>query len=267
MWPAKQKTSLEDLRTNVEVLLHEVSSSMSDTISDTSSFSEMVDKSFNKLEKVEDNSLSIEEVMVVIRQLVAESHEIRHSTKFLNSQLTNASEEISRLKNQLAEVQQDALFDGLSNLYNRRAFDKDLSSLIASNQAMTLIMLDIDHFKSFNDNYGHLFGDTVLKAIARRLQQSCRDGICAYRFGGEEFALIVPNKSLRIARQYADTLRRMIEKLRIRDKRSGTQVHSITASFGVAEFEPGDTPEALINKADKQLYEAKQLGRNRVMPI
>ncbi|NMU75721.1 GGDEF domain-containing protein, partial [Vibrio parahaemolyticus] len=110
------------------------------------------------------------------------------------------------------------------------------------------IMLDIDHFKSFNDNYGHLFGDTVLKAIARRLQQSCRDGICAYRFGGEEFALIVPNKSLRIARQYADTLRRMIEKLRIRDKRSGTQVHSITASFGVAEFEPGDTPEALINK-------------------
>ncbi|MGI3062872.1 GGDEF domain-containing protein [Vibrio diabolicus] len=264
---SKAETSLEDLRTNVEVLLHEVSSSMSDTLSDTSSFSEMVDKSFNKLEKVEDNSLSIEEVMVVIRQLVTESHEIRHSTKFLNSQLTNASEEISRLKNQLAEVQQDALFDGLSNLYNRRAFDKDLSSLIASNQAMTLIMLDIDHFKSFNDNYGHLFGDTVLKAIARRLQQSCRDGICAYRFGGEEFALIVPNKSLRIARQYADTLRRMIEKLRIRDKRSGTQVHSITASFGVAEYEVDDTPEALVNKADKQLYEAKQLGRNRVMPI
>ncbi|MDF5688412.1 GGDEF domain-containing protein, partial [Vibrio parahaemolyticus] len=73
---SKAETSLEDLRTNVEVLLHEVSSSMSDTISDTSSFSEMVDKSFNKLEKVEDNSLSIEEVMVVIRQLVAESHEI-----------------------------------------------------------------------------------------------------------------------------------------------------------------------------------------------
>ncbi|MEF1188262.1 GGDEF domain-containing protein [Vibrio parahaemolyticus] len=264
---SRAETSLEDLKTNVEVLLHEVSSSMSDTLSDTSSFSEMVDKSFNKLEKVEDNSLSIEEVMVVIRQLVSESHEIRHSTKFLNRQLTNASEEISRLKNQLAEVQKDALFDGLSNLYNRRAFDTDLSMLINANQAMTLILLDIDHFKAFNDNYGHLFGDTVLKAIARRLQQSCRDGVSAYRFGGEEFALIVPNKSLRIARQYADTLRRMIEKLRVRDKRSGTQVHSITASFGVAEFEVGDTVDSLVNKADKQLYEAKQLGRNRVMPI
>jgi diguanylate cyclase len=240
---------------------------MTDTITDTSSFSDMVDKSFNKLEKVEDSSLSIEEVMNVVRQLVVESREIRHSTKFLNSQLTNASEEISRLKNQLAEVQKDALFDGLSKLYNRRAFDNDLRMLIDSKQAMTLIMLDIDHFKAFNDNYGHLFGDTVIKAIARRLQQSCRDGISAYRFGGEEFAVIVPNKSLRISRQYADTLRRMIEKLRVRDKRSGSQVHSITASFGVAEFEIGDTPESLVNKADKQLYEAKQLGRNRVMPL
>ncbi len=263
----RAETSLEDLRTNVEVLLNEVSSSMSDTLSDTSSFSEMVDKSFNKLEKVQDNNLSIEEVMNVVRQLVAESHEIRHSTKFLNHQLTNASEEIARLKHQLAEVQKDALFDGLSSLYNRRAFDADLVSLVEANQAMSLVMLDIDHFKEFNDSYGHLFGDNVLKSIARRLQQSCRDGACAYRFGGEEFALILPNKSLRIARQYADTLRRMIEKLRVKDKRTGSQVHSITASFGVAEFQPGDTADSLVNKADKQLYDAKQLGRNRVMPI
>ncbi len=95
---SKAETSLEELKTNVEVLLGEVSSSMSDTITDTSSFSDMVDKSFNKLEKVEDNSLSIEEVMNVVRQLVVESREIRHSTQFLNSQLTTASEEISRLK-------------------------------------------------------------------------------------------------------------------------------------------------------------------------
>ena len=122
-------------------------------------------------------------------------------------------------------------------------------------------------FKEFNDCYGHLFGDSVLKSIARRLQQSSRDGTCAYRFGGEEFALIVPNKSLRIARQYADMLRRMIEKLRVKDKRTGSQVHSITASFGVAEFEPGETADSLVSKADKQLYDAKQLGRNRVMPI
>ncbi len=263
----KAESSLEDLRTNVELLLNEVSSSMSDTLSDTSTFSKKVDKSFSKLEKVQNSNLSIEDVMSVVRQLVSESHEIRHSTKFLNYQLTNAGKEISRLKSQLAEVQKDALFDGLSNLYNRRAFDTDLASLIEANQKMSLVMLDIDHFKAFNDNYGHLFGDNVIKSIARRLQQSCRDGACAYRFGGEEFALILPNKSLRIARQYADTLRRMVEKLRVTDKRNGSQVDVITASFGVAEFEPGDTASCLVYKADKQLYDAKQLGRNRVMPL
>ncbi|EDP57393.1 GGDEF domain-containing protein [Vibrio sp. AND4] len=264
---SKAETSLEELKTNVELLLGEVSSSMSDTITDTSYFSELIDRSFNKLEKVEDHSLSIEEVMSVVRQLVSESREIRHSTQFLNSQLTTAGKEISRLKCQLAQVQKDALFDGLSNLYNRRAFDNDLQMLIDNSQSMTLVLLDIDHFKGFNDNYGHLFGDTVIKAIARRLQQSCRDGISAYRFGGEEFALIVPNKSIRIGRQYADTLRRIIEKLRVRDKRSGSQVQNITASFGVAEYEVGDTLDSLVTKADKQLYEAKQLGRNRVMPL
>lgn len=263
----KAETNLDDLKTNIEVLLNEASRSMSDTLSDTSSFSDMVDKSFNKLEKVQNSNLSIEEVMNVVRQLVTESHEIRHSTQFLSHQLTNASAEISRLKDQLAEVQKDALFDGLSRLYNRRAFDADLTSLVEANQAMSLVMLDIDHFKDFNDNYGHLFGDNVVKSVARRLQQSCRDGACAYRFGGEEFAVIMPNKSLRLARQYADALRRMIEKLRVKDKRTGSQVHSITASFGVAEFEPGDTAESLVHKADKQLYDAKQLGRNRVMPL
>ena len=227
----------------------------------------LVDKNFSKLEKVEDEGLSIEEVMGVIRELVSESREIRHSTRFLSSQLNNASTEISRLKEQLAEVQKDALFDGLSSLYNRRAFNNDLRALVNAEQNISLILLDIDHFKSFNDNYGHLFGDTVIRAIAKRLQMSCREGITAYRFGGEEFALIVPNKSLRIARQFAESLRRNVEKLKVKDKRSGKQVENITASFGVAEWKAGETPDDFIDRTDKLLYEAKQLGRNRVMPL
>ncbi|EIT7026576.1 GGDEF domain-containing protein [Vibrio vulnificus] len=264
---SKAETSMKELRSNIEVLLLEVASSMTDTIADTSSFSTLVDKNFSKLEKVEDEGLSIEEVMGVIRELVTESREIRHSTRFLTSQLNNASNEISRLKEQLAEVQRDALFDGLSTLYNRRAFDSDLKALVNAQQNLSLILLDIDHFKTFNDNYGHLFGDSVIRAIAKRLQTSCREGIAAYRFGGEEFALIVPNKSLRIARQYAESLRRTIEKLKVKDKRSGQQVENISASFGVAELKPDETSESLIERADKLLYEAKQLGRNRVMPL
>lgn len=264
---SKSETTINDLRENLELLVSEVSSSMTDTLTDTSAFSEMIDKSFEDLSQVDNNSMSIDDVMSLVRQLVSESKNIRHSTQFLNSQLNAATSEISKLKSQLVEVQKDALFDSLTSLYNRRSFNKDLTMLCESNQALCLVLLDIDHFKTFNDTYGHLFGDTVLKGIARKLKMTCRDGISAYRFGGEEFAMIIPNKSLRIARQIADTQRRSLEKLSIKDRRSGKQVGNITASFGVAELQEGESAESIIERADKLLYEAKALGRNRVMPL
>lgn len=264
---SRTETDMRELRNNIEILINEVANSMSDTLSDTSQFSQLIDKSFQNLERVEDQAMSMDEVMTVIRQLVAESREIRHSTRFLNNQLETASKEISLLKSQLAEVQQDALFDALTSLYNRRAFDSDIHTLCRSEQKMCLILADIDHFKSFNDTYGHLFGDTVIKGIARRLQLSCRDGIQAYRFGGEEFALIVPNKALRIARQFGESLRRSVEKLSVKDRRTSELVGNITISMGVAELQPGESAESLIERTDQLLYEAKDLGRNRVMPI
>ncbi len=264
---SKSETTINELRQNVELLVHEISSSMDDTLSDTSAFSQVIDKSFANLEKVQNENLSIDEAMGVIRQLVSESKDIRHSTQFLNQQLNSASQEISRLKSQLAQVHKAALFDSLSGLYNRRAFDDDLASLMQSEQSLSLIFLDIDHFKVFNDEYGHLFGDTVIRAIAKRLQKSCQAGITAYRYGGEEFALLVPHKSLRVARQFAEMLRTSIEKLNVKDRRTSEQVSSITASFGVAEKMPKDTAESLVERADRKLYEAKKMGRNRVMPF
>ncbi|GAB2648699.1 GGDEF domain-containing protein [Vibrio panuliri] len=263
----QSETKLSDLRANIEILVNEVASSMNDTLNDTSQFSAMIDKSFKNLERVEDESMSLDDVMAVVRQLVDESRDIRHSTSFLSNQLNTASKEISRLKNQLAEVQRDALFDSLSGLYNRRSFDNDVHTLCQSGQNFCLILADIDHFKHYNDSYGHLFGDSVIRGLARRLQSSCRDGITAYRFGGEEFAIIVPNRSLRVARQFAESLRRAVEKLSIKDRRSGKQVGNITASFGVTERHEDECAEPLIERTDQLLYEAKQLGRNRVMPV
>ncbi|QIA65200.1 diguanylate cyclase [Vibrio astriarenae] len=261
------ETDINELRASVELMVSELKSSMTDTLKDTNDFSETISNSFSELERIDKENLSFDEVMLVVRDLVKNSREIRHSTCFLNNQLTSASDEISRLKEQLAKVQQDALFDCLSNLYNRRAFDSDIKALCEGKQPMSLVLLDIDHFKNFNDEFGHLLGDMVIKAIAKRLNTACRDGINAYRFGGEEFALVIPNKSLRIARQFAESLRRSIEKLVLKDRRSGNTVNNITASFGVSEFQETDSPDSLIARADRLLYEAKQLGRNRVMPL
>ncbi len=105
----KAETNINQLRANVEVLLGEISSSMSDTLSDTSSFANVIDKSFKDLERVEQDNLSIEEVMTVIRRLVSDSKDIRHSTNFLNNQLHAATLEISRLKEPLAKVQKDSM--------------------------------------------------------------------------------------------------------------------------------------------------------------
>ncbi len=264
---SKTESDVQQLRQSLERMLTEVSHSMNDTLANTNDFQLKIDKSFSSLERVEDEGLSFDEVMGLVRNLMIESKDIRHTTQFLNSQLSVASGEIEQLKEQLTQFQQDALYDGLSNLLNRRAFDRDLAAYCSSEAPFSLIILDIDHFKNYNDQFGHLFGDSVIKSLAKRLQSSCRDGISVYRFGGEEFAFIVPNKSLRLAIRFAESVRTALEKLTIRDRRSGKQVDSITASFGVAEFQAGEQAKDIVDRADIQLYEAKRLGRNRVLPI
>ncbi|EKO3605666.1 GGDEF domain-containing protein [Vibrio metschnikovii] len=264
---SKAETTVSELRANMEILASEVASSMSDTMTDTRAFEAIIDKSFCDLERVEKEDLSLEEVMGVIRQLVSESRDIRHSTRFLNNQLKTACDEISKLRSQLAEVQKDALFDPLCGLYNRRAFNNDLLAMLHAQQALSIILLDIDHFKSYNDDFGHLFGDSVLRAIAKRIQGNCREAMTAYRFGGEEFVILLPNMTLRSARQFAESVRRSIEKLSVRDRRSGQQIGNITASFGVAEYQSLEAADTLVDRADKMLYQAKNLGRNRVMPL
>lgn len=264
----KATVDLTHLKTNLEALVTEVSSSMTDAISDTSDFSKILSKSFDDISSSIDanNNPTLDEVMPLIQELVDDANDIRHSTDFIHNQLKNASDEISRLKTQLAKVQCNAMFDSLTSIYNRGAFDTDLTMFCDAKQPMSLIFLDIDHFKKFNDDLGHLFGDTILKGIAQRLKQACKGGISAYRFGGEEFALIVPNKSLRVARQMAEAVRLSVEKMAITDRKTGNKMGNVTASFGVAEFAEGDTYEDLVGRADKQLYDAKRTGRNRVMP-
>lgn len=128
-------------------------------------------------------------------------------------------------------------------------------------------MLDIDKFKIFNDSYGHQLGDQVLKAVSRRLKESCREQMQAYRFGGEEFAIILVNKNHSTARQHAETLRRSIERISVLDRRNGERINTITASFGIAEKSRAETAEEVICRADTFLNDAKKLGRNRVLPL
>ncbi|MEH6462436.1 MAG: GGDEF domain-containing protein [Shewanella psychromarinicola] len=260
--------NVREMRKNLDAMVCELSQSLKDTNSDTETFQTQIDKDFKKLSNLENQGFSLEQVIGIVRNIVKESSSIRSSTVSFTEQLQKAQSEIDTLKTRLAESEKDMLFDALTNVLNRRAFNDDIEAQISSDPAGTcLILIDIDHFKIFNDNFGHQLGDLVLKTVAKRTQEACRDGIKLYRFGGEEFAIIVPSSQFRVARQLAEAIRRALEKLSVKDRRNDKVIDSITASFGVAEWKPKQNVSQLIGATDTLLYEAKRLGRNRVMPI
>ena len=266
----EREQEIKQLRANLDTMTNELSSSLHDTINDTNEFDRMLNKCFSELSAVDDEGFSIERTLSALRELVKESREVRSSTRHFKSQLHEAQAEISQLREVLLETQHEAMYDCLTGLLNRRVFDKELETFCSNpslNRHFAILIIDIDNFKTFNDDYGHQLGDQVLKAIAKRIADSCHDGEQAFRYGGEEFVLILPQKQFTVARQNAESIRRAIERLSIRDKRTGKLIDNISVSIGVSENKVGDSLQDIITRADLQLYEAKRLGRNRVMPL
>jgi diguanylate cyclase (GGDEF)-like protein len=155
--------------------------------------------------------------------------------------------------------------DPLTSLLNRRGFNQQATTLWSSSERkprpLALIMLDLDHFKGLNDQYGHDFGDLALQAVAKLLEGTCRNGDLMARWGGEEFLLLLPETGLPEARALAERLRLAIQALAL--QASGQPVR-LSCSFGVAERTQQEHLEHLINEADRRMYIAKQSGRNRV---
>ncbi|WP_027331115.1 diguanylate cyclase [Marinimicrobium agarilyticum] len=160
------------------------------------------------------------------------------------------------------QMQRLAITDVLTGLYNRMRTDETLDVEIERQKRypapLTLILMDIDHFKAVNDGHGHNRGDEVLVEVSRLLSQRVRRTDCLGRWGGEEFLLVCPNTSLESARQLADELRRAVAY-----QNFGVEV-DITLSLGVAQYTAGDSRESLLERADAAMYNAKQEGRNRV---
>ncbi len=158
-----------------------------------------------------------------------------------------------------------ALKDPLTGVNNRASMDAYLKHEILVSErhknAMSLIMLDIDLFKSINDTFGHVVGDVVLRAVANTIVKCTRDSDVVFRYGGEEFVVILTNTEGAGADFLAERIRQSVAALDIDVLANHT---SITVSAGVAQFRPGDSPISLLSRADSRLYAAKKLGRNRV---
>jgi len=194
-------------------------------------------------------------------QLLAQNEELER----VYQQLQQAHLELATLNAELVEANralaQAAVTDGLTGLQNHRAFQEALHSAVQMaerlQQPLSLIMMDIDHFKQFNDTFGHPAGDELLRQVAQVLRESARAYDVAARYGGEEFALLLPNTALEQAVQVAERLRQQIRALE--------NPHApISASFGVATYRRGTSPATLLHEADTALYRAKHSGRDQV---
>jgi diguanylate cyclase len=210
-----------------------------------------------------------EQVKAIAETLLASTRQMRNTNKALQDRLSRSKSEISNLHQSLEAIRAESLTDPLTGLGNRKHFDQSIEAAVqaalAIGEPLSLMMFDIDHFKSFNDNYGHLTGDQVLRLVGMSLKQTIKGQDITARYGGEEFAVVLPNTALRQALTVADHIRRAVMAKELKKKSSGEILGRVTISVGVSMLKPGDDTDALIERADACLYAAKRNGRNRVI--
>ncbi|MDE1147474.1 MAG: GGDEF domain-containing protein [Azospirillaceae bacterium] len=211
---------------------------------------------------------TLEQLRGVVTAMTEHARRVAARNQFLQTQLSNSTREIETMRRDLDTVRREAMTDALTELANRKQFDQALREAAANamehGQPMCLAMIDIDFFKKFNDEHGHVVGDQVLKLVARTLKDTVRGRDTAARFGGEEFAIILPDTGLEEALVFAERTRVTIANRRIVKRTTGTAIGNITLSVGVARYEPGESLVRLIQRADEALYRAKHEGRNQV---
>ena len=218
--------------------------------------------------RVQLQGADVDRGVAVIAELVAATETMIARTDDLEAKLAAATKELTGLRSALDEARRVSLVDTLTGLPNRKAIDQKLAAEVtaadAGGRPLALGFCDIDHFKRLNDQFGHSAGDEVLRLVGSALSRAVADIGFAGRWGGEEFAVLLPGLSAEQAGALLDRFRRTLAARIIRARGSGHEIGQITVSIGVAELRPGETAESLFARSDKALYDAKTSGRNRV---
>jgi diguanylate cyclase len=210
---------------------------------------------------------SPDDLRLLVSSLISATREMEQRTRSLEGELQRSSEQVRDLRSTLDDVRKESLTDPLTGIANRKAFDDAVHAVVSEGggEAVTLLLCDIDHFKKFNDSFGHQTGDQVLRLVASCLAENVKGRDTAARYGGEEFAVLLRGTGLDAATRVADQIRQTVESKKLVKKSTGEVLGSITISLGVAEFAPGEPAETVIRRADACLYGAKSHGRNLVV--
>ena len=248
----------------LQAVMDQVSRYLNDHNGDMDSFGHTLDNISSAIGR----SQPVDKVRALVADLVKETQSMAKRNYTLESRLGRIATEVTELRENLQAVQREALTDALTGIPNRKFFDARLQEAareaLNEGEALSLVLCDIDHFKRFNDNYGHQIGDQVLRLVARTLSDSVKGRDTPARFGGEEFAIILPRTNLQQAAIVADQIRNGISRRRFVGKDTRDDYGGVTLSFGVAQYRANEELSELVRRADAALYHAKHEGRNRV---
>jgi diguanylate cyclase len=202
----------------------------------------------------------------IVEAVLLATNDVQQENAKLGHRLKQSHQQIFELQEHLTAIRTQALTDPLTGLANRRHFDERLADALVEAErnasALSLLIADVDHFKTFNDTHGHLLGDQVLRLVASVLTQNTKGQDLVSRYAGDEFAVILPNTNLREAITVAENFRKAITSREIIKRATGEHLGRVTLSIGIAQRHAGETAQALIEAADTCLYAAKKAGRN-----
>ncbi|MGL5361499.1 MAG: GGDEF domain-containing protein [Bosea sp. (in: a-proteobacteria)] len=208
-------------------------------------------------------------VVEVVEALVKATKESSGANRMLEARLKETRNEINELRETLEATRAEALTDPLTGLANRRHFEemlqKSIDQATLRREPFALVMVDIDFFKRFNDTHGHMTGDQVLRLVAKTMRDKFKSKAIISRFGGEEFAIILPEADIVAGRIGAETVRQNLLTRELIKRSTNENLGRITISLGVASYRRGDTASSIVERADQCLLMAKREGRNRTI--
>ncbi len=223
-----------------------------------------LDSATSGLKNVKDTT----EVKPIVDKVLESTTEMSKKNAEAAAKLELSNNEIADLREYVEELQRDAVVDGLTGISNRKHFDISLRHLateaMEEGKPLSMIMIDIDYFKKFNDRFGHQVGDQVLKLVAKTLRTIAKGEDLSARYGGEEFSVILPGRELTEAKAIAEKIRKKIASSGLVDRKSGKSLGKITLSAGVGQFVYGEPLTGFIARCDETQYLAKESGRNNV---
>ncbi len=263
---ADEQTTLAEKKTvEFQSILTEITKHLGTSGTRISDRGDKVETYTNQLEQTK----SVEEVRNISKGIMSETQSIVSQSHTLKQEMDETISEIDALKKELEGVKRAAKTDMLTGLLNRRGFEESVSDALKLAREMhsplSVIIVDIDHFKRVNDTHGHLIGDNVLKMLAKLLREHTKGKDIAARFGGEEFILVLPDTPLKGAFVLAEQIRLSLKSMRWVNKSTGKPIGAITISLGVATYRSDESLDTLIERSDNALYFAKDTGRNKTI--